>query len=316
MDCTVLPAFSIGSRVPRRFAQARIHSVYPHACNIELADGTLVTLLAAHAGNIPHGIRCLLPPGSNFQTWLRRGERSAADGALVRVFQSAVTIDLAAAWCWRCQINADVLDPDASGQALLSVRRVLRELAPASGFAPLVLNHTQPLLALEQATRRRLMRALPALAQAMSRLDGIGATQALRQLAGLGPGLTPAGDDFIVGYMAGMYARRAAEPRQRAFVHELSATVMEFAAQANLISRQYLLNAAAGEFSERLSQVVGALTACDVRRSEQSAARLLHIGHSSGADSLVGLLFSLNPLVVSIGALTCTNRWTVASLRV
>ena len=146
--------------------------------------------------------------------------------------------------------------------------------------------------------QRRLRQALPALSCAGSNLDCDAAAQALARLAGLGPGLTPSGDDFIVGYLAALSSRRVCEPWLWPYLSELSGPVMQFALAANLISRQYLLNALAGEFPESLAQVVVGIAGNDDLRLRESTARLVRVGHSSGADSLLGLLFGLCPAFV------------------
>lgn len=295
---------SIGSRALCRFTRGNVHSVYRQACNIELDDGALVTLLGREPGNVPHGIRCALPEPDDFRAWLRPAQAVAADGLSLRVPEARIAVDLSAAAHWRCGLDPCAIDPYAepSVRALRSVRMVLQEQAPQSGFAPLLLQGAKPSSPLDQAMQRRLRQALPALSRAGSNLDSVAAAQALAQLAGLGPGLTPSGDDFIVGYLAALYTRCSAEPALRPFLGGLIAPVTRLAAAANLISRQYMLNALAGEFSEALAQVVLGVAVRDDLRLRESAARLVRVGHSSGADSLVGLLFGLRPSLVLVDA--------------
>ncbi len=300
----VIPALSIGSRAPCRFVRGGVHSVFRQACNIELDDGALVTLLGQEPGNLPHGIRCLLPEPEDFQVWLRPGQAVATDGSLLRISEAGVAVDLSGAAHWRCGLDGCAIDPDAepSVRALRAARLVLQQQAPRNGFAPLLLRDAAPGSSLEQAMQTRLRQTLPALSRAGSSLDCGAAAQALGQLAGLGPGLTPSGDDFIVGYLAALYVRCLREPLLRAFLVGLIAPVTRLAAAGNSISRQFMLNALAGEFSESLAQVVLAVAAHDELRLRQSAARLVRVGHSSGADSLVGLLFGLRPSLVSADA--------------
>ncbi len=57
-------ASCVGDRVPVR-AHGRVHSVFARACNIELQNGELVTLLKRERDAAPHGI-CLAPAGGGF----------------------------------------------------------------------------------------------------------------------------------------------------------------------------------------------------------------------------------------------------------
>jgi len=306
MRVRLVAALSIGSRAPLRFVAGSVHSVYRQACNLELSDGALVTLLGREAGNLPHGIRCALPEPEDFQVWLRAGQAVAADGLLLRIPEAGMAIGLGGAARWQCGLDGCAIDPDAESSAriLHAARLALRQHAPQGGFAPLLLRDEVPGSWLEQAMLRRLATTLPALSQAGSSLDCAAAAQALGQLAGLGPGLTPSGDDFIVGYLAALHARCSREPPLPSFVEGLVPALAQLAAAANVISRQFLLNALAGEFSELLAQVVSAIAACDGPLLQQSIARLARVGHSSGADSLVGLLFGLRPALLIADAST------------
>jgi hypothetical protein len=86
----------------------------------------------------------------------------------------------------------------------------------------------------------------------------------------------------------------------RSFLDGLVAPLTGLAAAANPISRQFLSNALEGEFSESLARLVLAVQADDQPRLRESVARLVRIGHSSGADSLVGVLFGLRPSLVLV----------------
>jgi hypothetical protein len=293
----LIPALSIGSRALPHCVAGSVHSVYRQACNVELNDGALVTLLGAEPGNLPHGIRCLLPEPEDFQVWLRPGQAVAGDGLLLRIPEAAVAIDLSGAAHWRCGLDGCAIDPDAeaSVRALRAARLVLQQQAPQGGFAPLLLQDVVPDSPLERVMQKRLRQTLPALGRAGSSFDCGAAAQALERLTGLGPGLTPSGDDFIVGYLAALYARRSREPMLRPYLAGLIAPLTRLAAAANAISRQFMLNALAGEFSESLAQVALAIAARDELLLQQSTARLVRVGHSSGADSLAGLLFGLRP---------------------
>ena len=296
----LIPALSIGSSALCRFAGGRVHSVYRQACNIELEHGELLTLLGPETGNVPHGIRCALPEPADFRPWLRPAQAVSANGLSLHVTEAGLAIDLSAAARWYCGLDRCAIDlcAETSVHALRSVRRVLWEQGPESGFGPLLKHDAAPSSPLERAMQKRLSQALPALSCAGSNLDCATASRALAQLAGLGPGLTPSGDDFIVGYLAALYGRCTGEPLLRPYLSGLSGSIRQFALTANLISRQYLLNALGGEFSESLAQVVWGIAAHDKLRLRQSAERLVRVGHSSGADSLLGLLFGLRPALV------------------
>lgn len=102
---------------------------------------------------------------------------------------------------------------------------------------------------------------------------------AVKGLLGLGRGLTPACDDWLVGYMYA--ARRTGKTEVCAAVSE---AVLEYAGEyTNGISAAYLCAAARGEYYELLE-------GCLFGEDTDSIARLLSIGSSSGSDMLSGML--------------------------
>ena len=293
----ILPALSIGSRVAPGGA-GRVRSVYRQACNVELDNGALLTLLCAALGNLPHGIRIALPGPQDLRGWLRPDQAVVYESSHLRITQAGVTIELARASRWSCELSACDVYATLVAQAMLAALAVLREHSVPGGFAPLVLNDADPGSPLVRAMRRRLWSSLPLLDSAMASLGAALAAKALEQLAGLGPGLTPSGDDFIVGYLAALHSRCRLEPVLRPLLNGLTIPLARVAAASNPISRQFILNALDGEFAESLAAVVAAIAAHDGQRARAAAERLAGLGHSSGCDSLLGLLFGLRSSLV------------------
>lgn len=108
-------------------------------------------------------------------------------------------------------------------------------------------------------------------------------------MIGLGGGLTPSGDDCLVGMLLAF----AAAGQDERFT-QLAAGVQKAAARTNDISRAYLLCACRREFGEALHQLLYAAQEAQPLRGPVAAA--LRVGHSSGLDTLNGLAFGLRLL--------------------
>ena len=111
-------------------------------------------------------------------------------------------------------------------------------------------------------------------------LDG-----AVDALAGLGPGLTPAGDDALAGILLvlGAHDRAAAvAAADRAMTNDIARAFLAWAARGQSIEPVHRLLAAAGP---------GAAAA--------ALADLLRFGHSSGADLAFGLRLGLGVVVAA-----------------
>jgi hypothetical protein len=274
----LLFADSVGARVPPR-ARAQVHSVFQRACNIETEAGELVTLVAPGSGNLPHGIRCAAPFAR-----LRQGQAAKLEGATLRFPAAEIVVDFSRAIVWNGRIAAVSTDLRVS-----QVRRALRDHAPDQGVAPALYSCGRLHSTLERALAARLAQTLPLLARATERGDAGAAVSALSALVGLGAGLTPAGDDFIVGYLAALWSRSRREPGIAALLRALALPIGRLSLHTNAISRQMLLDALQGQFAERLTDVVRCI--CDGGDIAGASMRALEVGHSSGADALCGLLF-------------------------
>lgn len=107
------------------------------------------------------------------------------------------------------------------------------------------------------------------------------------ELVGLGEGLTPAGDDFLIGVLAALEWMGADGPRRRltqALAGRLDGTTT--------LSRAFLARAMEGEYSQPVLDLFRALE--DPAATAQATARLCAIGHSSGSDMLGGILWAMD----------------------
>ena len=116
-----------------------------------------------------------------------------------------------------------------------------------------------------------------------------GLPRLLAQVVGRGPGLTPAGDDVLVGMLAAL--RLAPSTQAAAHAAILARSVEPLLASTTDLSAHLLRQAARGLFGRALHELVSALaddTAPDPLR--ERIARVLAIGATSGADACAGVL--------------------------
>jgi hypothetical protein len=113
-----------------------------------------------------------------------------------------------------------------------------------------------------------------------------GCRDAIQGLIGLGPGLTPSGDDFLVGALSVLDAigeREAHAAMARAIVDALPG-------RTTPLSACFLRAAAVGHIGENLHQAVSQLLTGD---ADTAIAAVAKIGHSSGWDMIAGILTTL-----------------------
>lgn len=129
-----------------------------------------------------------------------------------------------------------------------------------------------------------------ALQQALETGSGAGLAEAARVLAGLGVGLTPAGDDVLAGAMLRLHLEGRGEE---------AATLYGAAAPLTTrLSRAFLAAARDGRVNAAWMRLLHTLHTGPAEALEQALARILVFGATSGADMLLGftLLHSTIPL--------------------
>jgi len=105
------------------------------------------------------------------------------------------------------------------------------------------------------------------------------------QLIGLGPGLTPAGDDYLGGVLVGLrWLGRAAQ------ADSLWRWLEPRLAGTGPISAAHLRAAAAGQMHEALHQLLDDLAAWEAPDLNPALERLDRVGHTSGWDALAGIV--------------------------
>lgn len=109
------------------------------------------------------------------------------------------------------------------------------------------------------------------------------AADSLTSLIGLGKGLTPSGDDFLCGVLAGLaLTGKDAHP----FTRRLRSHVRENLHRTNRISAAFLRCASDGYFSRPVLRLLDLPNAGTIRRMFRE------IEHTSGLDTLCGILYA------------------------
>jgi hypothetical protein len=109
----------------------------------------------------------------------------------------------------------------------------------------------------------------------------------VKALVGLGEGLTPSGDDFLVGFLAVLHITGFLPYRADSPIHGQFNQCIRLG--TSQLSGEFLCCAFAGHFAEPLTMLVRALCAPATDAWPVRAATLAAVGHSSGVDAMVGI---------------------------
>jgi len=268
-------ATATGAGVPAEDFAGTVAQVYPRVCLLALSDQSLMTLAASTIGHLPRGITLDSSPEFLLHGHVETGAEFALRGGILRFSRNALSVDLRGARRWRCDLAALRLD--------INRARVVKAWQAASAASCRD--------GRSNGLQETAGAAIEALTAATQDLAAAAAGEAVSALVGLGEGTTPAGDDFLVGYLAGLLCSAGVVAPRKNFAAALCAEVKAAATRTHRVSRLYLEAAAEGQISERLH----ALAACIAAGAAAETAALatqaaLTVGHSSGACGVFGLL--------------------------
>lgn len=201
------------------------------------------------------------------------------------------SFDLAGAREWRPPARAASVSHGVVASAGRRLARTIEQAGRPDGFGTLLVGGS-PAFPLDRAAgdARSFLAAC-------ARDDARAATALAERLLGLGPGLTPAGDDLVGGAFFGLITSgRGATPSWRDAADAVRAHAPR---RTHRISAALLGDLLDGEGYAPLHDVAGALARRDADAALEAATRLVRIGHSSGWDLLAGCLGALGALADS-----------------
>lgn len=269
---------------------------------------------------MPQGAKLDTPKGFTFKDHLKSGDVIDCREGIIYFGQSSLSIDLREAKRWDRRISTfhtDLKNTDIKNSWLKVCQKVIiraREMTPEAlpfvfplfGVIHGGFNRKNGLYARLQKTIASdpfltglasvAEGKVPALIKAAQKTDIGGFACMLGVLVGLGPGLTPSGDDFITGFIAGLFCTSGNDPARLHFLKALKDKCRVIFNGTNEISRVFLSQAVHGHFCESLVCLVKHMAINKSVFSLNSAVdAALSMGSTSGIVTTAGLLTGLIP---------------------
>jgi hypothetical protein len=267
-------------------------AVQRRACHLAVDDGTL--LLLARPG---------VPLAPNALT-LEEGQRFALEDEGFRVGQTValgartpvdhdvdwrVTFGAAATWEPRPRVHR--IGSSDLADRLRTARAMVIGEGAGEGLLPLLWVVGHDTHGVGPGLARTAGPAAGRLLEAALRGEAAALARAARGLAGLGPGLTPSGDDLLAGFVAAWTLVGEALGQGHAACERVTAAIVAGATRAaSPLGRAWLGHARRGELLEPMTRFVAALFAPELRDLAPAVRDALAVGSSSGTDWMVGFL--------------------------
>jgi len=302
----LFPAKQMGSRAKALLAlpgfSGKVLAVLSTTVYLVGGDGEILWMSQE---GLPMHRRCIL---ASFQSRsICVGEDFFVHGTFLR-FSEGVTIDFDSATEWKPSgVGLRYTEPlTVTNACTRRLFEAVTKFGNAKGLGqmiPQMIPHLIPMTSsLVDGNRQPISNADPLLAKARNSIldlatacfnfDMTEVTRRGRELVGLGPGLTPSGDDFLGGLLFAAHSLKTAYPQDFNWEEEHIADLIDWAwTQTHPISHTILRDHAFGHGSEPLHEVVASLiNGRDLDCTMAGVTRLLQIGDSSGWDILAGML--------------------------
>jgi hypothetical protein len=247
----------------------RVISVHRAVVNLVRRDGRLIAIADDTVGGLPDGI--LVGDGPDFtRSGIHSGMTARWAAGRLRIPDASLVIRTERAVDWSPWIRRRAVSgwPTRSERA----RALAREAHVPGGLRDLPTARPS-LAALDAAVRAR---------------DGAGAADAACRLIGLGPGLTPSGDDALAGVESALHA--AGHP----LAGFLAAALDDVEARTTAVSVALLRHAAEGRVAERVHRLLDGLLASERAALAPTIELAVRHGATSGSDMLAGILLGLD----------------------
>jgi hypothetical protein len=267
-------------------SEARVHHVFDRSCNLINREGAILSLVSTEIGPGPFAItvgKAGSLPRDFLGIWdgVNTFSRVRCSPDEIRI--GSVAVDLSKAQIWDPKPAWEDILPET----LARTRQILEDFLPFCSTASKTLKNGHV-----SASTTTLMAAWRDLSAGLQANDIEQAKVGAKKMAGLGSGLTPAGDDFLMGFIYSLWSQWDPKEAQD-WAKEL---VKEAAPRTTHLSVAWLMAAANGQAAEPWHRLVHALNQENSRDLVQAAAGIQATGHSSGADALAGYVAGLKAL--------------------
>ncbi|REB05277.1 DUF2877 domain-containing protein [Sporosarcina sp. BI001-red] len=267
-----------------------VHSIFKRTINMVcLENEQLFTIACKEIDNAPNTLLldCLtmenLPIAVNDHVW--------SDGYVLWIGTSQ-GISLSGTQSWEMKLPDYPNNTDLLRKNLKYVKQRIGEVGKAGGIKPLV-KYATPF---EEQVSVMLSRKTESLVAYLAAGDLAESLKCAQSLLGLGPGLTPSGDDYLTGMIAVFMVNKHPIPELRTFGESIEV----FARTAtHIISYSAIEQASIGRVRQSIAQLITFIFTGD-EELLPAVDEVLKIGSSSGTDIAIGIVAAIE-LTMKIG---------------
>ena len=283
----------VASRILRNGAAGRVSATFDASFYVEMEEG-LACIGNAGLGSGPLNLITTAPEGTNWvSSGLRLNAKINISEDVMRVGER-FTFPLRDAVEWRPDPPSLTWGVETSRHGLAAFREASAGRIPLVGLGRFIQTEAGPFNEqFASGIAKSSIRGLRNWLVSSFRVPE-GGTAEVRQwiepLIGMGPGLTPSGDDFLAGMMVALHSLGESKISRR-----LWTPIRQFAIEAgNPVSLAHLDAASEGLASAEIHRALAAIMDGRPEAVRNTLASIDGIGHTSGWDAMAGVVTTLD----------------------
>ncbi len=268
-------ASSLDANLPLRF-EGEVHSIFSKALNTRTKENELISVVTREKLNGPNRILLKLSEAEDFVTLeIREGMKVKGNRQEVKIDGGRLSISLEKAERWSPESKRGGSTPCSQiKDNLSSLKKSL--LIEREGDR------------ISQALRTRTQELITSIKEK----DLPKVSENIKRLIGFGKGLTPSGDDFLVGFIASLHFLDSSKFKY--FSREIRRMISLKKERTTFLSGKFLEYACQGKFSETILSLIKTIFSRNREEVEETTKRCLDFGATSGRDTVLGILSGLS----------------------
>ena len=265
--------------------KGRVHSIFNTSINIITSKGTLITLLSKEKEIYRNPISIIIDE-KNFEKWkISLQEEVIYENNILRFLESGIQVDTKNKITWDASFRffGPLNSPSSISKNLDTLKFFISVMKWKKGMLPLVIEDMPDTPYTSKA--RKIFAKID-----KEKLNGL---LVLKELIGLGEGLTPGGDDFLSGMLVVLYYFGKYLNMENEVDNFTDKFLQDVNQKTNFISATFLKLAARGEALFLLREIIKDLLG---RRGfdMENIRALIEYGGTSGASLLAGVIFGID----------------------
>jgi hypothetical protein len=286
-----------------------IHSIFQRVINIVVLENRLISLVGQEVGQGPLNILVNIPNHINLSTiGIKKGDIITRVGESIVIGKNVIVISTQSTELWdpKREFQASLLPLKIIMANIEIVRDIalasdhlsgLGELIPFTHINGLKDSKTEKLGSVSHLALPHISSMLKAIKSGHSH-DIIRST---KHLVGLGPGLTPAADDMLLGLMISMLYISENFNETSIDVKKINKDIVSIiSGRTTIISEEFLREASVGKVNEAVASLMENLLTSRQRELENSVRNVLDLGGTSGTDTVFGVILGSHLMLIDI----------------